>query len=145
MILETDGCFADGIQVATGCSIGGRTLRIEDYGKVAGTFIDTFTNETIRLAPKPDIRSRAFDYAWSHQNRYQAQLAGYQVMPVDELFSVQKVRLDRPLHAILSAAGRRVNCDGCGEEIMNQRETRVGDQVFCQTCMGQGYYLAEAE
>ena len=145
VILETDGCFADGVEVATGCSIGQRTLQIENYGKVAATFIDTFTSETIRLAPKPDIRTRAFYYTWQPKNRYQAQLEGYQVMPEDELFSVQNVRLERPLHAILSVAGRRVICDGCGEEIMNQRETRVGDQVYCQPCIGQGYYLPEIE
>ena len=45
VIAETDGCFADGIEVATGCTIGQRTLRIEDYGKVAATFVDTFTNQ----------------------------------------------------------------------------------------------------
>jgi formylmethanofuran dehydrogenase subunit E len=56
VILETDGCFADGVRVATGCSIGKRTLRIEDYGKVAATFVDILTGQTIRLALKPDVR-----------------------------------------------------------------------------------------
>ncbi|HZY41747.1 MAG TPA: FmdE family protein, partial [Anaerolineae bacterium] len=27
-IVETDGCFADGIAVATGCTVGHRTLRV---------------------------------------------------------------------------------------------------------------------
>ncbi|MBN1454350.1 MAG: hypothetical protein JW963_25255 [Anaerolineales bacterium] len=31
IILETDGCFVDGIESATGCTAGHRTLRIEDY------------------------------------------------------------------------------------------------------------------
>jgi formylmethanofuran dehydrogenase subunit E len=30
VILETDGCFADGVEVTTGCSVGHRTLRVED-------------------------------------------------------------------------------------------------------------------
>ena len=145
VILETDGCFADGVEVATGCSIGQRTLRIEDYGKVAATFVNLFTNKTIRLVPKSDIRSRALYYAWQPQNRYQAQLEGYQVMPANELFCMQSIRLEQSVHAILSVAGKRVSCDDCGEEIMNHRETRVGDQVYCQTCIGQGYYLPEAE
>lgn len=33
-IAETDGCFVDGISAATGCYVGRRTLRIEDYGKL---------------------------------------------------------------------------------------------------------------
>jgi len=33
LIVETDGCLVDGLAVATGCRVGRRTLRIEDYGK----------------------------------------------------------------------------------------------------------------
>ncbi len=51
-IVETDGCFIDGIAVATGCWVGRRTLRIEDYGKVAATFVDTQTEQAIRLTPR---------------------------------------------------------------------------------------------
>lgn len=43
VIAETDGCTVDGIIAATGCHVGGRTLRILDFGKVAATFIDTYT------------------------------------------------------------------------------------------------------
>src|SRR5262245_57508692 len=41
-IVETDGCMVDGIVAATHCRLGRRTLRVEDYGKVAATFVDTF-------------------------------------------------------------------------------------------------------
>jgi formylmethanofuran dehydrogenase subunit E len=142
VILETDGCFADGVEVATGCTTGRRTLRVEDYGKVAATFVDIFTNEAIRLAPKPDIRHRAFCYALQPDNRYQAQLEGYQVMPVDELFGVQRVRLARSVQTIMGLAGQRVNCDACGEEIINQRETLAEGHVYCKTCLDQGYYVS---
>ena len=50
-IVETDGCFVDGVSVATGCTVGHRTLRVEDYGKVAATCIDTQTGRALRLAP----------------------------------------------------------------------------------------------
>ena len=33
-IMETDGCAADGVSVATNCWVGRRPLRIEDYGKI---------------------------------------------------------------------------------------------------------------
>ena len=52
VIIETDGCFADGIEVATGCTVGHRTLRVEDYGKIAATFIDVKTEQAVR----PSIR-----------------------------------------------------------------------------------------
>lgn len=40
-ITETDGCFVDGVSAATGCYVGRRTLRVEDFGKAAATFVDT--------------------------------------------------------------------------------------------------------
>jgi len=30
IITETDGCFADGLSAATGCTVSHRTLRVED-------------------------------------------------------------------------------------------------------------------
>src|SRR5512140_3769554 len=56
VILETDGCFADGIQAACGGSIGHRTLRVADVGKVAATFVDVRSDRAIRLAPMPNAR-----------------------------------------------------------------------------------------
>lgn len=49
-IVETDGCFVDGISAATGCHVGRRTLRVEDYGKVAATLVDSRTEKTM---PRP--------------------------------------------------------------------------------------------
>ena len=56
MILESDGCFADGLEAATGCTVGHRTLRVEDYGKIAATFVDVSTGQAIRIAPRLDVR-----------------------------------------------------------------------------------------
>ncbi|MBK9095054.1 MAG: hypothetical protein IPM84_20295 [Anaerolineae bacterium] len=38
-ITETDGCFVDGVSAVTGCYVGRRTLRVEDFGKVAAVFV----------------------------------------------------------------------------------------------------------
>jgi formylmethanofuran dehydrogenase subunit E len=50
VFIETDGCFADGIEVATGATVGHRTLRVLDYGKTGATFANTKTGQTIRQA-----------------------------------------------------------------------------------------------
>jgi formylmethanofuran dehydrogenase subunit E len=139
-IIETDGCFADGIEVATGCSIGHRTLRVEDYGKVAATFIDTKLNRQIRIRPKPEIRQRAQFYCPDEPRHYFAQLRGYQVMPVQELFEIEIVELTTPLDQILSRPGQRVSCETCGEEIFNEREIECEGRILCQACCGQAYY-----
>jgi formylmethanofuran dehydrogenase subunit E len=137
---ETDGCFADGLEAATGCTVGHRTLRIEDYGKIAATFTDLSTGTSLRLAPRLDLRQRAFAFAPGESRRYFAQLRAYQVMPHEELFSVEAVHLKTSLDEILSRPGVRVNCDGCGEEIINGREVRRHALVLCRPCAGTAYY-----
>ncbi len=63
VIIETDGCFANGVIAATRVQIGHRNLRVEDYGKVAATFINTKTGEAVRIHPKVTVREHARDFA----------------------------------------------------------------------------------
>lgn len=139
-IVETDGCFVSGISASTGCWVSRRTLRVHDYGKVAATFVDTLTGQSIRLAPQPDIRSLASVYAPNEENRWQTQLIGYQNMPDKSLFSFQRVELNKSISEIVSKPGMREICQMCGEEIMNQREVHHNGTVLCQPCSGISYY-----
>lgn len=141
-ISETDGCFIDGVSAATGCYAGRRTLRIEDYGKTAVTFIDTLTEQTIRIAPQSQARELAWDYAPSARNKWESQLIGYQHIPDDLLFHWQWVELTVPVKAIVGQAGRRVICEICGEEIINQREVICEGTVMCKPCAGTSYFRA---
>lgn len=140
VILETDGCFADGVIAATGCTVGHRTLRVEDYGKVAATFVDVKTGQSVRVVPEVDIRERTYFYAPGESRRYFAQMQAYQVMPDEKMFSITAVQLVAPIEAIVSRPGLRVNCDICGEEIMNEREVTQDDLILCQACAGNAYY-----
>lgn len=139
-IVETDGCFADGVAAATNCWVGRRTLRVEDLGKVAATFVDTQSGRAIRVWPRDAVRERAQAFALEASNRWQGQLLGYQRMPEDELLTWCEVRLRTDIAVIVSRPGVRATCDHCGEEILNGREIHREEQVLCQTCAGQGYY-----
>ena len=143
--VETDGCFADGVMVATGCSLGHRTLRLIDYGKVAATFIDTLSERTVRIVPHPLARIRAREYEPNIESYWQAQLKAYQIMPLPELFRATEVTLNLSLKAIISQAGLRVTCSVCGEEILNEREIRLDDQVVCRSCAEESYWSATRE
>jgi formylmethanofuran dehydrogenase subunit E len=143
VILETDGCFAGAVEIATGCSVDQRTLRVVDYGKVAATVIDVRSETALRLAPRPGIRLQARCYAPEEPKLYYAQLVGYQRMPVDELLAIRPIVLQIPARRLLSRAGARVECQVCGEEIINQREIRRGEQILCRACAGEAYYTAE--
>lgn len=140
VISETDGCFVDGVIAATGCTVGHRTLRVEDYGKVAATFVDTKTSHAVRVAPRLDDRERACALALEESRHYFAQMQAYQSMPDEEMLTVQEVTLNTPVEQIISQPGIRVNCDMCGEEIMNEREVRQNGLTLCFSCAQGGYY-----
>lgn len=140
VITETDGCFVDGLIAATGCTVGHRTLRVEDYGKTAATFVDTRTGRAVRVAPGAGIRERAYAFAEDESRHYFAQMQAYQVMPDEKMFTVQEVILKTPVEQIVSRPGLRVNCDVCGEEIMNEREVHQHGLTLCTACAQGGYY-----
>jgi formylmethanofuran dehydrogenase subunit E len=140
VIIETDGCFADGMEAAAGVSVGHRTMRVEDYGKIAATFINVRTGQAVRLAPHIQVRQRALAYAAGETRHYFAQLRGYQAMPDTELFTVTPVALSTPIDQIVSRPGVRTTCAGCGEEIINEREIISAGLAYCRSCLGTGYY-----
>ncbi len=140
-IVETDGCFTDGVSVATNCWVGRRTMRVEDFGKVAATFVDTRTETAVRLFPSPHARQLAPTYALEAKNRWEGYLLGYQQVPDEDLFIFQQVQLNVPVSQIVSRAGARIICDQCDEEIINEREVVLGTTVLCRACAGHGYYV----
>ncbi len=144
VIIETDGCFADGIQVATGAAVGHRTLRIVDLGKIAATFADLNSGAAVRVSPDRSVRTRACEYAPGESRRYFAQLEGYQRMPDDRLLQVQAVRLQPTANVLVSSPTARAVCAECGEEIINQRQVTQDGAVLCRHCAGVGYYVRES-
>lgn len=145
VIVETDGCFADGIAVATGCRLRRRTLRLMDYGKVAATAVDTATGRGVRVWPHPEARARARHYAPAAPDRWHAQLDGYRAMPAGELLRAQAVMLTQALGALLGHPGQRSTCARCGEEIFNGRETILPEGPICAGCVGVAYYRGTRE
>ena len=139
-IAETDGCFVDGISAATGCYVGRRTLRIADYGKTAATFVDILTEQAIRITPRSNVRELSWEYVPSARNKWEAQLIGYQHIPDELLLDWQWVNLTVPVKQIISQAGRRVSCEICREEIINQREVIREGTVLCRSCAGESYF-----
>lgn len=144
-IVETDGCFIDGLAVATGCRIGRRNMIVYDFGKVAATFVDTHTGQAVRIAPSSQSRQLAKTYAPEAESRWHAYLYGYQRIPDDELLTIQEVILDVSLAEILSKDGYRVKCDICGEEIINEREVHRKGLTLCRPCAGERYYRRAGE
>jgi formylmethanofuran dehydrogenase subunit E len=111
-----------------------------DHGKIAATFIDTETNQAVRIVPKRSARATAARYAPLARSRWHAQLEAYQIMPEAELFDVQPVELTLSLEKLLSKPSAKAICDRCGEEIVNEREVLQDGQTLCRACAGDGYW-----
>jgi formylmethanofuran dehydrogenase subunit E len=138
--VEIDRCAADAIATVTGCSLGKRTLKFVDYGKMAATFVDTRTGRAVRVVVPDSTRERARGYAPAGSSNGRVQLAAYQVMPDAELFRVQPVSvvisdLDMPGRPL-----RRVECAQCGEGINDGREVIRDGHVLCRACSEGSYY-----
>jgi len=143
VVLETDGCFADGVAAATGCRVGRRTLRVEDYGKIVATFVDVEANAALRVAPHPGARARAREFAPGAKDDWHAMLLGYQRMPDELLLVGRHVELSTSLSILLGEPGARVRCEACGEEVINRREVLRDGAVLCRPCADSPYYRLE--
>ncbi|MBM4409833.1 MAG: formylmethanofuran dehydrogenase [Chloroflexi bacterium] len=139
---ETDGCFADGVEAATGCSMGHRNMRLMDYGRVAIVAVHIESGAAVRISPAPGVREAASAYAPDESRRYYQQLEGYQAMPDADLLRIRPVSLRVDLAALLGRKGLRVDCDRCGEEVLNGRQHLESGRPVCQGCTGGAFYSA---
>lgn len=139
-MVEMDGCFSDGLSVATGCSMGHRTMRLADEGKIAATFIDTKDGRALRIFALPGLRLRAAAAAPEARSRWHAYLHAYQHLTPEEMFGKNEVRLTVDLDRIIGRPGSRTACARCGEEILNQREVQRGAEILCRKCAGESYW-----
>ena len=141
VLVEIDRCATDAIQALTGVSLGNRTLKLVDHGKMAATFADTASGEAVRVVARDDARALAAAMTPHERDARRAQTAAYRTVPEDRL-----LRLERVIVAPgwLDRRRVRVACAQCGEGVNYQREVRVGGRVLCRACAGESYYAAAA-
>ncbi|HXF76719.1 MAG TPA: molybdopterin-guanine dinucleotide biosynthesis protein B [Methylomirabilota bacterium] len=141
--VEMDRCATDAVQAVTGCSLGKRTLKFLDYGKMAVTFVNTETKKAVRVLARDDARKLAPLYAENAANPRDAQMQAYRVMPEEALFVVQPISVEIPALEMPGYRGERVQCEECGEGINFHREVRVHGRILCVAC-AQGGLLPKA-
>ena len=140
VFVEIDRCAADAINTVTGCRLGKRTLKYYDYGKLAATFLNTKTKEAIRVVALDSSREAA-DRAFPEiENRYRRQLEAYKLLPDEELFKVERVKVkvaeeDQPGRPV-----SRVTCEECGEGVNDRREIIRQGRTLCRACAGEAYF-----
>lgn len=142
VFVEIDRCAADAIEVVTGCSLGKRTLKHMDYGKMAATFVRTTTGDAVRVHAREDARERVSAYAPNIADGRQAQIAAYRIMPAEELMNVMPVNISS---GWLDRKRKRVFCGRCGEGINYGREVISEGSTFCRPCFGETYYRSGSD
>ncbi len=138
--VETDRCGTDAVQTVTGCTLGKRTLKFVDYGKLAATFLDMDTGRAVRIAARESARDAALRFAPDEVDAHAAQLRAYKALPEGDLFSVREVQVTLDETELPGRSRARVVCTQCGEGISNGRERSVAGKTVCRACDGVPYY-----
>jgi formylmethanofuran dehydrogenase subunit E len=138
--VEMDRCATDAVQAVTGCSLGKRTLKFLDHGKMAATFVNTETHHAVRVLAKDDARALVQLYAPDAPNPREAQKRAYRIMAEEALFAIQPVKIQIPEQEMPGYRGARARCDECGEGINFHREVRIDGRILCIPC-ARGAFL----
>ncbi len=87
VFVEMDRCATDAVQSVTGCSLGHRTMKFMDYGKMAATFVNLKTRNSRPGTGARGSREKAHrTFLPDIPDKYQAQLEAYKIMPEEALF-----------------------------------------------------------
>ncbi len=150
-LIETDEdhcatCWADGVQVATGCTLGKGNIRKLHYGKWGLTLIDKKTQRAVRVVPRAEAMLK------SKQSQFMALRKGgtpASQVPAEVADPLVEMVANAPEEALLTVGEvqphawkdaphtfESVICSACGEMVV-ERNARVKDgQVVCLPCSG---------
>jgi formylmethanofuran dehydrogenase subunit E len=137
VFVEIDRCATDALEALTGVSLGKRTLKHLDYGKMAATFADVVTGRAVRVSARDGARALASEWAPGEPDPRRAQVAAYRVMPEPLLLRLEPVVI---APGWLDRRRVRVACAACGESIHYRREIVRHGRPLCRACAGDGYY-----
>jgi len=150
-IVEVNNCFTDGVQVATGCTLGNNSLIYIDLGKNALTllkrgerrgvrvYIDAeklkakyFPKEALELFEKVIVKREGTKDDIEKLHKLWEEI-GYKMaeIPEDE-FEVQEVEIIEELER--APIFESIRCCKCGELVMATRVVYVNNKPLCLVC-----------
>ncbi len=138
--VEIDRCATDAIQSVTGATLGKRSLKFLDFGKMAASFVRASDGMGYRILAREKTRDLADKYCPEIKDKYQRQLEAYKRMTDEELFSVQKVRVNMPQCDLPGRPIRRVPCSRCGEYVQDCRDVQIDGKILCKNCLNGSFY-----
>jgi formylmethanofuran dehydrogenase subunit E len=115
VIVEVNRCATDALQSVTGCTLGKRSMKLMNYGKMAATFVNLETGKALRVVAKEEARNMAREYFPEIQDKYHCQIEAYRIMPDIELFHSESVTVELPEDEMPGSRPGRACCEICGE------------------------------
>jgi formylmethanofuran dehydrogenase subunit E len=141
------GCFADGTQMATGCTFGKGLIQRTEYGKWAMTLVDKESHKAVRVSVRPEVMKASFDSPFVKMRHSGTKptdvpldigigLVENLLQKTDEqLFTISGV-FDYDLPKAPKTTFEILNCHECGE-VMAANKARVKDgKNVCLPCSG---------
>jgi formylmethanofuran dehydrogenase subunit E len=147
MIVETDACGADAIQVMTGCTFGKGNFIFRNHGKNAFSLVDRKRRRGMRVCLRPDIFKADPDFfslSEKVQNdeaspmqlerfRQLQQERTKKILDADSesLFKIEEISPDIPHKARIIESGI---CDFCGEPTKMDLLRQMNGKKICIPC-----------
>ncbi|RMF97794.1 MAG: tRNA CCA-pyrophosphorylase [Candidatus Schekmanbacteria bacterium] len=138
-------CFADGVQVITGCTFGKGNISKLHYGKWGLILIDKETGRSVRVSPKAEImqenKKTEFFTEYRQKGIPASKVPDEIVAPLVEkvmsapeevLFNIGDVvswQWEEPVHSFEGFV-----CDICGEMTVEHYGRILGDKKVCIPC-----------
>ncbi len=138
--VEIDRCATDAISYVTGVKLGRRSLKFIDNGIMAATFINLETGRAFRIRSTERSRDLAAAYAPGIMDKHQQQLEAYRQMPADQLFDIQAVEVNIPVHDMPGPTRFKATCEACGATVRDKKEVYQNGRILCRSCAFGAYY-----
>lgn len=142
-------CFADGVQVITGCTLGKGNIKKTNIGKWGLTLINKKTQEAVRVVPKGEAMLRNKESVFMRDYRskgvpatqvpdavVQPMIQNVMSQPEDLLLNIGDVVAYPYQQKAHSFDG--FICEECGEMVVEQFGRIKGDKKVCISCLGWG-------
>jgi len=124
-IVENDACGVDALQCLSGCTFGKGNLIFKDHGKHVYTLYNRNSRKGIRVV----FNARNIP---ENARKDRDQLINWLLTaPEDEVVSLKEVQIDEPE---LARVMNSVECQFCGESMMETRARKVDGKLACIPC-----------
>lgn len=138
--VEIDRCATDAIASVTGCQLGKRTMKFKDFGINAATFMNLDTRLAYRIISTESSRDYACRYASPNLPPKEQQIIGYQNMPDNLLFDVQRVQIFLQQDDMPGPPRHHAVCERCGQMIRDGKEIHTPHEIICRPCSNESYF-----